>query len=84
MARLFNPKWKAEPDEAAAVGCCEEIDKFLQAIGLWVSFEDLGVTAQDIRAIADDGQVLGDYKNNPKVASLEEMYLLMMSCQQRR
>jgi len=78
VGRLFNPALTSSPDEQAAEQCCEEIDLFLKKIGLWLSFESLGVSLQEIREIADVGQVLSDYKNNPKVASLEEMHGMLV------
>jgi alcohol dehydrogenase class IV len=42
------------------------------------------VTQGDIREIADCGQVLGDYKNNPRVATIPEMYDLLMRCYERK
>lgn len=80
VGRIFNPEICDETDEAAAEKCCVEIDRFLKRIGLWLSMEDLGITAENIREIADCGQVLGDYKNNPRVATIDEMYELLMSC----
>ena len=68
---------------AAAKQCCEEIDKFLQRIGLWIGYSELGVSMEDIREISDCGQVLGDYLNNPRVATIDEMYELLISCYQR-
>ncbi len=62
---------------AAAKQCCEEIDKFLQRIGLWIGYSELGVSMEDIREISDCGQVLGDYLNNPRVATIDEMYELL-------
>jgi hypothetical protein len=29
------------------------------------------------------GQVLGDYKNNPRVATIDEMYDILMRCYER-
>ena len=84
VARIFNPALKAEPDEVAAERCCEEIDSFLKTIGLWMGMEDLKIMREDIREIADCGQVLGDYANNPRVATIEEMYDLLMSCYSRK
>ncbi|HJD29741.1 MAG TPA: iron-containing alcohol dehydrogenase [Candidatus Blautia avicola] len=83
VGRIFNPGLETERDEAAAWKCCEEIDKFLKEIGLWIDYKSLGVTKEDIREIADCGQVLGDYLNNPRVASVDEMYELLLSCYQR-
>lgn len=82
--RILNPGLKAETDETAAAKCCEEIDSFLKKIGLWINYKELGVSMEDIREIADCGQVLGDYLNNPKVAGIEEMYELMAACYDRK
>lgn len=83
VGRIFNPKLANVDDATAAARCCEEIDTFLQKIGLWICFKELGVSMEDIREIADCGQVLGDYLNNPRVAAIEEMYELLVSCYER-
>lgn len=83
VGRIFDPSLKNEPDAVAAEKSCEAIDNFLKKIGLWINFQDLKVTKEDIREIADCGQVLGDYANNPRVATIPEMYDLLMSCYQR-
>lgn len=62
---------------------CTAIDNFLKKIDLYIDFKSLNVTKEDLRAIADCGQVLGDYKNNPRVATIEEMYELLMECYER-
>lgn len=84
VGRIFNPDLKEWSDEEAAKQCCEEIDGFLKEIGLWIGYRELGVTKEDIREIADCGQVLGDYLNNPRVATIEEMYELLMNCYERQ
>lgn len=84
VGRIFNPELEKEDNETAAEKCCEEIDKFLKKIGLWIGFKDLGVTMEDIREIADCGQVLGDYLNNPRIASIDEMYDLLSACYERK
>ncbi len=83
VGRLFNPSLTTQTDEIAAEACCGEIDAFLQRIGLWIGFSDLGVSLESLQEIAADGQVLGDYRNNPKVASLEEMHGLLLRCMER-
>jgi alcohol dehydrogenase class IV len=82
--RIFDPSLTNADDAAAAQKSCEAIDGFLKKIGLWIGFKDLNVSKEDIRAIADCGQVLGDYKNNPKVAGIDEMYDLLMRCYERK
>ena len=84
VGRIFNPKLCGLDDARAAEKCCEEIDSFLKRIGLWIGYRELGVSMQDIREIADCGQVLGDYLNNPRVASVEEMYELLVNCYERK
>jgi len=71
-------------DEEAAKEACVAIDDFLKKIGLWIGFKDVNVTKEQIREIADDGQVLGDYLNNPRVATIDEMYELLMNCYERK
>ncbi|HVP19875.1 MAG TPA: iron-containing alcohol dehydrogenase, partial [Spirochaetia bacterium] len=83
VARIFNPGLEKAPDSVAAVGCCEEIDSFLQRIGMWLSLKSLGVSREELKCIADDGQVLPDYKNNPRVASLPEMSELLAASYER-
>lgn len=83
VGRIFNPELVSAPDEDAASACCEEIDNFLKKINLWIGFADLNVSMEDLRNIADRGQVLNDYKNNPKVATIPEMYDLLVSCMNR-
>lgn len=83
VGRILNPGLQAVTEETAAAKCCEEIDCFLKKIGLWIGYKELGVTMEDIREIADCGQVLGDYLNNPRVADIEEMYELLVSCYER-
>lgn len=77
--RIFNPELNSADDTEAAKRCCAEIDGFLRKIGLWIDFSALGVTKEEIREIANDGQVLNDYKNNPVIASIEEMYDMLMN-----
>lgn len=83
VGRIFNPALESEADAVAAEGCCDALDAFLKSIGLWLNFRQLNVTKDDIRQIADCGQVLGDYKNNPRVAGIDEMFDLLMRCYDR-
>lgn len=83
VGRIFNTKLNNVNNEEAAKACCEEIDNFLKKINLWIGFKDLGIGKQDLREIADCGQVLGDYKNNPRVATIEEMYDILISSYER-
>ena len=84
VGRIFNQELVSVSDEMAACMACDEIDGFLKKIGLWFGYKDKGVTMEDLREIADCGQVLGDYLNNPRVASIDEMYELLVSCYERK
>lgn len=84
VGRIFDPSLSHVNDRKAAEQCCVLIDQFLKKIGLWIGLEELGVTDDDIRQIADCGQVLGDYLNNPRIATIEEMYEMLMACRRRK
>jgi alcohol dehydrogenase class IV len=83
VGRILDPSLANESDEKAAEKSCEAIDAFLKKIGLWIDFKSLNVSQEEIRLIADHGQVLGDYKNNPKVATVDEMYGILTRCYER-
>lgn len=83
IARIFDPKLRSAPDLAAAEALGGEMENFLKGINLWIGFKDLGVSRKQLREIAACGQVLGDYKNNPRVASLEEMDEILQACYER-
>lgn len=74
VGRIFNRTLADATDDEAAAACCDEIDLFLQRIGMWLSLQRLGATEQDVAAIADRSQELPDYKNNPRIATRDEIY----------
>ena len=84
VARIFNPRLDRKTDRQAAEACCAEVDAFLRKIGMWVSLKSLGVPKEEVPRIAADGQVLSDYKNNPRVATLEEMLEMLSASYERR
>lgn len=77
MGRIFNPDLKDEPDEIAAEKSCEALDDFLKKIGMWLSLEGLGVSEEEVVLITDHSQVLPDYKNNPRIATRDEIYEML-------
>jgi alcohol dehydrogenase class IV len=83
LGRILDAALLHENDEKAAEASCNAIDGFLKKIGLWIDFKSLNVSKEEIRIIADHGQVLGDYKNNPRIASIEEMYEMLIRCYER-
>jgi alcohol dehydrogenase len=74
MGRIFKPELKSGSDDFVAEKSCEEIDQFLKKIGMWLSLKGLGATMDDVVEIADNSRVLPDYKNNPRIASRDEIY----------
>jgi len=50
---------------------------------LWLSLKGLGVSEEEVVLIADHSQVLPDYKNNPRVATRDEIYEILMNSYQR-
>lgn len=84
MGRIFNPALEEESDEAAAELSCEALDSFMQQIGMWMSLEQLGATQEDVVAIADNSRVLPDYKNNPRIATRDEIFQILTDGYQRK
>lgn len=74
VGRIFNPELENSPDNVAAESCCEEIDKLLKDIGLWINFQEFNVELPMIRRIADRSHDLPDYKSNPVIADIDEIY----------
>jgi alcohol dehydrogenase class IV len=83
LGRILDTALLNENDEKAAEASCNAIDDFMKKIGLWIDLKSLNVSKEEIRIIADHGQVLGDYKNNPRIASVEEMYEMLIRCYER-
>lgn len=83
VGRIFNPALTELSDAEAAEQSCDEIDNLLKQIGLWLSLEGLGITHEDTVAIADNSRVLPDYKNNPRIATRDEIYALLMGSFER-
>ena len=73
VGRILNPELTREPDAVAAEQACNEIDRLLKRIGMWLSLEGLRVTEEEVVEIADHSQVLPDYKSNPRVATRDEI-----------
>jgi alcohol dehydrogenase class IV len=83
LARILNPALKTVSNENAAEASVEEMDKFLQKIGLWIGLEEKGMPASEIEALAKQCMVLPDYKGNPRVATSAEMVELVKASYKR-
>jgi alcohol dehydrogenase class IV len=83
LGRILNPRLASEPDGVAAEQACSELDQLLKRIGMWLSLAGLGVSRDEALAIADHSQVLPDYKNNPRIATRDEIFEMLMNSYQR-
>ena len=83
LGRLLDPSLESEPDEEAAKKSCEALDAFMQGIGMWLSFESLNVPEEDISTIADHSLDLPDYKNNPRIATRDEVHTILKNSYRR-
>ena len=77
LGRIFNSDLVRESDEVAAEKSCEAIDDFVKDIGMWIRLENLKIPEDELKALAEASLVLPDYKNHPRVASLEDVYELL-------
>ncbi len=59
------------------------MDQFLKDIGMWLSFESLNVSENVLHEISEDSHDLPDYSNNPYVASIEEIYIMLKDSYER-
>jgi alcohol dehydrogenase class IV len=83
MGRIYDPELESVPDDEAALRSCEALDQFMKQIGMWLNLKDFGASLEDVVAIADHSQILPDYKNNPRVATRDEIYEILMRSYER-
>lgn len=77
LGRILDPALEGQPDEVAAERSCELIDTFLMQIGLWVGFDDMGVSVDEIDWVAERSHTLPDYENNPKIATIDDIRTML-------
>jgi alcohol dehydrogenase class IV len=81
VGRLLDDHLSQMDDSQAAEISCDVFEDFINKIGMLTCFEDLKIPEEELRALADASLVLPDYKNHPKVATLDEVFtLLKKSC----
>jgi alcohol dehydrogenase class IV len=83
MGRILEPALEGVSQEDAAKGACHALDSFMKEIDMWTSFELLHVSQKELEAIADNSHVLPDYKNNPRIASRDEVYRMLRASYKR-
>ena len=74
MGRILDPRLGRVGEREAAADAGTVMDAFLKRIGMWLGLESLGVSKPDIGFIADHSRDLPDYKNNPRIASREDIF----------
>ena len=77
LARLLNPSLTSVPDEEAARLLGDELEKFIELLGIKKSLKELGVVEKEIPILAKASLILPDYKNHPYVVSREEVEKLL-------
>ena len=83
MGRILDPELESASDEEAAEQSCERVDELLKRIGMWLSLDGLGASAEELVLIADHSQVLPDYKNNPRIATRDEIMDMLQASYRR-
>ena len=73
VARIFNSELNGENDEVAAEKGCDEIDKFLKDIGMWISLKDKNVSESTLKDIAEDTFKLPDYESHAIIATPKDV-----------
>lgn len=83
IGRLFDSNLEDQGDEIAAEKACDELDSFLKEIGMWFGLADFDIPENELDDLAKQSLVLPDYKNNPRVATVEETKGLLQQCYRR-
>lgn len=78
VARLFDSNLVTAKDEESAYKLCGIMDEFLKKSDMWLSFEKFGVNKEDLREVANHCHDLPDYKANPRIASIEDIYEILI------
>jgi alcohol dehydrogenase class IV len=73
VGRILDKKLAGEKGLRAAEKACAAIERFLKRIGMNQRHQDLRVPEEELAALAMQSLVLPDYKNHPKIATLEDV-----------
>ncbi|HUT08615.1 MAG TPA: iron-containing alcohol dehydrogenase [Candidatus Latescibacteria bacterium] len=73
VGRIMDKKLGAETERKAARMSCTTIERFIRRIGLDRKLHELHVPEEELAALALQSLVLPDYRNHPRVATLEEV-----------
>jgi alcohol dehydrogenase class IV len=76
LAHLLDPALDDVP-QSAAERCPDLLQAFLARLGLSRSLRDFGVSQEQLAALASKSMVLPQYKNNPRVPTLEQLLAII-------
>jgi alcohol dehydrogenase class IV len=77
VGRILDSRVAGEKGLKAAEMSCAAIERFLKRIGMRLKLKDLRVPAEELAALALQSLVLPDYKNHPKIATLEDVVKIL-------
>jgi alcohol dehydrogenase class IV len=77
VGRIFDKKLAGAKGLAAATSACRVLDGFLKKIGMKRTLRELRVPEEELAALALQSLVLPDYKNHPKIATLEDVVRIL-------
>lgn len=77
LGRILNPALSSKSDEYAAKESCNELDRFLRKIGMWLSLRGLDIPERELPALGKQCMVLPDYQANPKVATPDDVMTIL-------
>lgn len=73
VGRILDKRIAGETGLKAAEKSCAAIERFMKKIGMDLRLRDLHVPEDELAALAIQSLVLPDYRNHPKVATLDEV-----------
>jgi len=77
VGRIMDRKLAVETGRKAAEMSCAAIERFIRKIGLDRKLRELHVPGEELAALALQSLVLPDYRNHPRVATLEEVFRIL-------
>jgi alcohol dehydrogenase class IV len=76
--RILNPSLTAVSDEEAALRFCDDLERFIESLGIKKSLKEIGVMESELHLLAEASLVLPDYTNHPYVVSVNEVEKLLL------
>lgn len=80
ISRILNPSLGSVPDKKAAFLLGDELERFIENLGIQKSLKELGVIESELPELARASLVLPDYKNHPYIVTRQEVERLLHQC----